>query len=296
MRSAAPAASGSRRCARPVCSCLLARQPRCPAAGWRRRSPASPTVQESRSASWREKPRALAAANVAPLRDTPGDQRQRLGATPRREPIAHVGACRRRSLRVALLPKWRCPRARAGGMPLFVDLGARPSRPIRPAAVGDLGRRAEPPLDLSAERVAGQRRRRQAAAKQPSFAPVLLGTLAMSEPCSPPATLSSRSHGSRRSRAAAVPACSATSKDLRSLGSSSLVRPAGQPRDERGVRRRGDRQQLGRAVQQAEDDRVAQVAARARSPASRRCSTDVGRGLALLGRGAGGRERRRMTA
>ena len=110
-------------------------------------SPAAPAMtgsaawRESTAASARAKPRARAAASVAPLRETPGMQRARLREAERER----VEVASRRSRRRA---------ARAGA-----SAGAIASAPATsPAAI--VAGRAEPPLD----RVARARSRRSPAA------------------------------------------------------------------------------------------------------------------------------------
>ena len=151
-------------------------------------------MRESRLACSRVKRRARAAVSVAPLRETPGHQRGRLG-DPEREPVGGAGVAR-----AALL------RARVGG-----EHRGRPGD--EPG--GDRPRAAEPRLDLPLERVADERRRNERERDDRG----------------PPARRRRRSSAaiSRRwpiSSAAAVPACSATSKLLRASGS---ISPQPQP-------------------------------------------------------------------
>ena len=180
----------------------------------------SAIVRESRFAWSREKRRQRAAARVTPLRETPGASAAAWASRARARRPAPASP-RPRSLRPACRRPASPPRRRAG-------------RPRSPAA-----RRA---AARSAAR-ACSRRPPRAGRRAPSTSARRAGRSARSS-----------SAITRRwpiSSAAAAPACSATSKLLRTSGSSSLPVPAGEPGDEDDVGGAGDRQQLGRALDDA---------------------------------------------
>ncbi len=139
--------------------------------------------------------------------------------------------------------------ARAAGLGRAV--GPRHGSAAGDQSGGDRRRRAQVALDRPLEGVADDGGGQEAEQEQPG-----------------PAQGSSRSTASptssRRviSSAAAVPACTATSNDLAQLGVEPVVVPAQQPGDQGDVPRGGDRQQLGRAVQGPQSQRLCGAQAR----------------------------------
>ena len=152
----------------------------------------------------------------SPLRETPGIERAGL-REPERERVDEPASSRRR--------------------PVGADRSASAiAADAEQQADGD-GRRRAQALARSGARACS--RRSPAARTSP-------GTSTARRRSRPRAAAATSSR-SPTSSAAAVPACSATSKALRSSGSSVGVGPAEQPRDERRVRRGGDRAAARRA-------------------------------------------------
>ena len=176
-------------------------------------------------ASGRAKPRARATVSVAPLRETPG-ARAHACARPSRSASRSVASARRRV---------RAPSASAA---------ASATAPPRQAA-RDGGRAPEPPRDRPLEGEPGDGGR-QRAEREPARTGAVERAQLRDD-------LRAQADEQRRERARVQRDLEA----LAQLGIERRVRPAQQPRDERDVRRRGDRQQLGGPVQQPERDRVA---------------------------------------
>ena len=179
-----------------------------------RRAPGPATPNESREASGREYPSARAAASVAPVRETPGDERRGLGERRARAHAERRAERARGRLRAAV-GRARARRRRAS------------SPPRAPAA------RRGAPRSWRSNSEPDEHRRRAATAR----------ACAASGPQPPGAPAPAR---------ASAPACSATSSSLRRCGGPLRHVPAEQPRHRGDVRGRGDRQQLGRALDQPE--------------------------------------------
>ena len=179
-------------------------------------------MRESRFACSRVNRRARAAVRVAPLRETPGISAA-AWASPSASPSARPRVAGAALLRPGVGDDHR---HRSGGEP-----GRDRRRP------------AQPSLDLALERVAGDRRRQERERDHGGPPAVELGQLGGDR-----APLADQQRGRRAGVQGDLEA-------LARLGVDRLPVPAREPRDQREVGRAGDRQQLGRPLDQPEDRR-----------------------------------------
>ena len=203
------------------------RASRAPSSALAPRITGSAACQERACASRRANPRARAAVSVAPLRETPGISASGLGEAER-QPVARAGVL-------------------AGGeSPRRAGVGERHRDGARDQTRGDRARPAEAALDRPPQRVARRSRAARASRRSRRPAPVQASSASSQQLAA---------HVDRQRDAGAR-----VQRDLEGLAQLRVelgVAPAGEPRDQRRVGRGGDRQQLGRALQQAEGDRVA---------------------------------------